>query len=288
MERSILRAPDQAPKLVHMEYLQPFAEWHIIVLVTQVLFEQRRCGPEKSMDNEQKPERDSTEEILVQATPGPEVAAIPEIQPEVVLEPNVAISNRVERLLADVKVNTTVRRLINRAEMLLDDVKVSASRRMENSRQAPAEKPTHTGNSIVILTANENLNRLFELLEKSAAEAAPGDISAHDLNDAAQQVLSSDSKLDAETAGRMRQILNEDDESRPASLPGPLTARQIDVLKLLAQGKTNRDIAQELILSTGTVRTHVQRIIARLGASDRTGAVVRAIELGLIAPKFRA
>lgn len=240
------------------------------------------------MDNEQKLERDSTEEILVQATPGPEVAAIPEIQPEVVLEPNVAISNRVERLLADVKVNTTVRRLINRAEMLLDDVKVSASRRMGNSRQAPAEKPTRTGNSIVILTANENLNRLFELLEKSAAEATPGDISAHDLNDAAQQVLSSDSKLDAETAGRMRQILNEDDESRPASLPGPLTARQIDVLKLLAQGKTNRDIAQELILSTGTVRTHVQRIIARLGASDRTGAVVRAIELGLIAPKSRA
>jgi DNA-binding NarL/FixJ family response regulator len=56
-------------------------------------------------------------------------------------------------------------------------------------------------------------------------------------------------------------------------------------VKLLAQGKTNQEIAQELVLSPGTVRTHVQRILAKLGASDRTGAVVRAIELGLIAPK---
>jgi DNA-binding NarL/FixJ family response regulator len=67
----------------------------------------------------------------------------------------------------------------------------------------------------------------------------------------------------------------------------PLTPRQLDVLKLLARGYTNPQIAQELVLSTGTVRTHVQRILAKLGAHDRTAAVVRAIELGLIASESR-
>lgn len=239
-------------------------------------------GPEASIDNEQKPERNLSEEILAQATPGPEVAAAPEVQPEVVLEPEVAISNRVERLLADVKVHTTVKRLIHRAEMLLADVRVSAPRKTANSRQAQTGQQARPGNSIVILTANENLNRLFELLEKSAAEAAPGDISAHDLDTAAQQVLRGESTLDADTADRMRQIL--DDKDVPTPPPHRLTERQIEILKFLAQGKTNRDIAQELILSTGTVRTHVQRIMARLGVRDRTGAVVRAIELGLIKP----
>lgn len=61
-----------------------------------------------------------------------------------------------------------------------------------------------------------------------------------------------------------------------------LTARQIEVLELLARGWTNPQIAVELVLSTGTVRTHVQRIIARLEVANRTRAVVKGIELGLI------
>lgn len=68
---------------------------------------------------------------------------------------------------------------------------------------------------------------------------------------------------------------------------GPLTARQTEVLELLALGRTNPQIAVELVLSTGTVRTHVQRITSRLGVSDRTCAVVKAIEMGLIQPRTR-
>jgi DNA-binding NarL/FixJ family response regulator len=62
----------------------------------------------------------------------------------------------------------------------------------------------------------------------------------------------------------------------------PLTAREAEVLKLTAGSRSNREIAEELVVSTGTVRVHVQHIIAKLGVSDRTGAVVCGIELGLI------
>jgi DNA-binding NarL/FixJ family response regulator len=61
-----------------------------------------------------------------------------------------------------------------------------------------------------------------------------------------------------------------------------MTKREVEVLRLLAQGQTNREIAQVLVLSTLTVKTHVQRLIGKLGVSDRTQAAVRAAELGLL------
>jgi DNA-binding NarL/FixJ family response regulator len=71
----------------------------------------------------------------------------------------------------------------------------------------------------------------------------------------------------------------------PAPQPHSLTKRELEVLRLLAQGQTNQEIAQRLVLSTLTVKTHVQRIIGKLRVSDRTQAAVRAAELGLLGPK---
>jgi PAS domain S-box-containing protein len=62
-----------------------------------------------------------------------------------------------------------------------------------------------------------------------------------------------------------------------------LTPREREALRLLASGKTNRQIAQELLVSVSTVKAYVARIIAKLGVSDRTQAAVRAVELGLLA-----
>ena len=66
-----------------------------------------------------------------------------------------------------------------------------------------------------------------------------------------------------------------------------LTPREIEVLGLLSQGQTNPQIAQNLTVSRGTVKIHVQHIISKLGVSDRTQAAVRAIEAGLIGTEAR-
>ena len=60
-----------------------------------------------------------------------------------------------------------------------------------------------------------------------------------------------------------------------------LTPREVEVLRLVSGGRTNARIAEELLISTSTVKNHVQRILAKLGASDRTQAAVMAVELGL-------
>ncbi len=61
-----------------------------------------------------------------------------------------------------------------------------------------------------------------------------------------------------------------------------LTTRELQILQILAQGKSNLQIAEELVISRGTVKVHVEHIISKLGVSDRTQAVVRAITLGLV------
>ncbi len=90
------------------------------------------------------------------------------------------------------------------------------------------------------------------------------------------------------------EALSDPDPPPPAVSPEPrvplaevrrveLTPKELEALRLLASGKTNRQIAQELLVSVSTVKAHVARIIAKLGVSDRTQAAVRAVELGLLA-----
>ena len=64
--------------------------------------------------------------------------------------------------------------------------------------------------------------------------------------------------------------------------PAPLTARELEVLQLAAEGRTGPAIADELVVSRGTVRTHFENIYEKLAVSDRAGAVARAMRLGLI------
>jgi DNA-binding NarL/FixJ family response regulator len=70
----------------------------------------------------------------------------------------------------------------------------------------------------------------------------------------------------------------------PAQKASPLTAREAEVLALVARGHSNQEIADVLVLSVRTVQRHIENAYARLGVHNRAGATLAAVELGLIAP----
>ena len=74
-------------------------------------------------------------------------------------------------------------------------------------------------------------------------------------------------------------------EQAPAgnqALAEPLSQRELEILRLLANGATNKEIAAQLVLAEGTVKNHVTNILTKLGVTDRTRAALRARELGML------
>ena len=106
---------------------------------------------------------------------------------------------------------------------------------------------------------------------------------------AVRQVRDGESPMDPKLSARLLKRLASGQEARPRprkTTEGPpvqsLTRRESEVLQLLKLGYTNRQIAGELYVSVGTVKNHVEHIIQKLGVSDRTQAVVRSLEMGLL------
>lgn len=143
-------------------------------------------------------------------------------------------------------------------------------------------KEAHPRISILIVTLSEDPDYLLEALRVGAAGYVLKDASRREVVAAVRQVLSGESPLDPKLSAQLIRRLASQSRDAPATHGDELTQREMDVVRLIAEGKTNGEIAQSLIISVGTVKVHVERIIDKLGVSDRTQAAVRAVELGYI------
>ena len=142
--------------------------------------------------------------------------------------------------------------------------------------------------SVIMVTMYENPDYLYQALKAGAAGYVLKDATQQQVLTAVRQVLDGEVLLNPSLATQLlrRLALEVPQTAQPAV--ETLTPREGEVLQLLAQGQTNREIARNLRVSVGTVKVHVERIIAKMGASDRTQAAVRAIELGLLNTPPRA
>lgn len=137
---------------------------------------------------------------------------------------------------------------------------------------------------VIILTTFDDDEYVFEGLRAGAMGYLLKDVSGHDLANAIRTVAAGGALIEPSIA---RKLLSEFSRLaqpvRPvdAGLPEPLTEREQQVLALLAQGLTNKEIALRLSLAEGTVKNKVTVILQKLGVHDRTQAVLRARQLGL-------
>jgi len=135
---------------------------------------------------------------------------------------------------------------------------------------------------ILIVTTHANPDYLLAALKAGAAGYVLKDVNRQDLLSTIRRVLRGEAVLSNEIATQALQRLVSQPASQASALPERLTPREREVLGQIIEGRTNREIAQQLSLSVGTVKIHVEHIIAKLGVADRTQAAVRAVESGLL------
>ena len=137
---------------------------------------------------------------------------------------------------------------------------------------------------VLILTTFDLDEYVYDALGAGASGFLLKDVAAERLFDAVRVVAAGDALLDPSVT---RRLVSEFARLRPRRPPklDELTPREIDVLRLLAEGLSNAEIADRLIVSDETVKTHVSRVLLKLNLRDRTQAVVAAYESGLVVPR---
>ncbi len=132
-----------------------------------------------------------------------------------------------------------------------------------------------------MVTIHDNLDYLLEAMRAGASGYVLKEASREELLTAVRRVLAGEQLLNAGESKRMLQRMASDDPEH-STVVKLLTLREIEVLRLVADGRTNQDIATILNISRGTVKVHVEHILAKLDVSDRTEAAVYASQLGLL------
>jgi DNA-binding NarL/FixJ family response regulator len=178
-----------------------------------------------------------------------------------------------------------------RPDVVLMDVRMpvldglEATRRILSDQGRPADNASGT-TRVLVLTTFDLDEYVFEALRAGASGFLLKDATAQTLTEAVRVVAAGDAMLSPPVTRRLLGTF--------ARLGGPreptrdqverLTERETEVLVLIARGRSNAEIASELVLAEQTVKTHVSRILTKLDLRDRTQAAIFAYETGLVRP----
>jgi DNA-binding NarL/FixJ family response regulator len=167
-------------------------------------------------------------------------------------------------------------------DVVLMDVRMPGMDGIEATRRIVA---SGADARVLILTTFELDEYVFASLRAGASGFLLKRTSPERLIEAIETVAEGDGLLDPAVTRRLiAAFAAQPSPSRGVTLPDDLTERERDVLRLIAAGRSNRELAAELFIAESTAKTHVKRVLAKLGARDRAQAVVAAYESGLVAP----
>ena len=170
-----------------------------------------------------------------------------------------------------------------RPDVVLMDLRMPVLDGVATTRRLRVEHPEVR---VLVLTTFDGDDEVFPALRAGAVGYLLKDATAPRLLEAVLAAARGESVLQPSVAAkglaRMSQLPDPLNEPRRQPLVNPLTGRELEVLRAVADGLSNREAAQRLYLSEGTVKNHVTNVLAKLGVRDRTQAALRARELGLL------
>ena len=170
--------------------------------------------------------------------------------------------------------------------VVLMDVRMPVMDGIEATSRIVAETGGE-GPRILMLTTFDLDEHVYDALSAGASGFLLKDVTTEHLFDAVRVVAAGEALLAPSVTRRLIgefARLRPRSSARPGAL-GALTPRETEVLRLIAEGLSNPEIADRLVVSEETVKSHVSRVLAKLGLRDRTQAVVTAYESGLVVPR---
>jgi len=140
---------------------------------------------------------------------------------------------------------------------------------------------SHPGVQVIVFTAFDTDERILGALRAGAQGYLLKGVPREEIFNAIRVVSRGGSLLQPVVASKLLQHMSAQ-QDRPEVIPAGLTERELEVLRLLAKGKTNKEIAGELVITERTVKFHVSSLLSKLGAGNRTEAVTIAAGQGLV------
>ena len=160
-------------------------------------------------------------------------------------------------------------------DVILMDLVMPNMDGIEAIRQIKADQPDA---KILVLTSFATDDKVFPAIKAGALGYLIKDTSPDELVHAIQQVYDGQTPLHPTIAQKLLSEISHAKEAPPA--PDPLTEREVDVLILIARGRTNQEIADQLVISVTTVYSHVSNILSKLHIASRTQAALYALREG--------
>ena len=160
-------------------------------------------------------------------------------------------------------------------DVLLVDLRMPRCDGVEATRRVRAE---HPGTEVVVLTTYSDDESVLSALRAGARGFLTKDADAESIGRALQAAASGQSIVDAEV---QRRLIEGTTPKPPDPTDIGLTPREIEVLRLIAEGLSNTEIARHLVVSEATVKTHINHLFAKANLRDRAQAVAYAYHLGL-------
>jgi DNA-binding NarL/FixJ family response regulator len=171
-------------------------------------------------------------------------------------------------------------------DVVLMDIRMPALDGIEATRLITAD-PRLSGTSVIVLTTFDLDEYVFGALRAGASGFLLKGVEPTQLVNAVRTVAGGDALLDPSATRRLIEAYTSgavDRREGASTLPEELTVRELELLTLIAGGLTNAEIAERLVISPLTVKSHVSRILTKMSARDRTQLVVMAYESGLVVP----